>query len=402
QINSGEDIELEFWVWGNTELFQSAIDTYCAMHPNVSINLVNNPWDSYWTKLPLSLNGDSGPALFNIHNSHHENLINYIAPIEIPLEDLQADFIGVDAHIIDGEVYYLDYGIMTGSMFYNKDMWETAGLTDDDIPTTWDELREVAKKLTIKEGDQIIQAGLNFNGDFAQNYLLGVNYQLGENLFLEDGRTPNVASESTKQIMQMLLDIYEIDGVGHKDFGEKCADSFGQEMSAMVLQWGHFSNTLNNDFPDLNYGVFEIPSFDENPYAYNRYNGESTFGINKNASAEQQAVAQDFMKFFLASDETQVDFNLAMNTFPTKVSIANDEEILNNPVSKAISTNIDRYVWPGPMPATMETSLIQAGENILFNDMSIDDALNQAQENIIRDLQNSTFVSVENLYKYAQ
>ncbi|OON93926.1 MAG: sugar ABC transporter substrate-binding protein, partial [Candidatus Epulonipiscium fishelsonii] len=398
-INDGEDIELDFWIWGSPELFQSAIDQYSAIHPNVSINLVNNPWDSYWTKLPLSLNGDKGPALFNIHNSHHENLINYLAPLEIPLKELQADFVGVDAHIIDDEVYYIDYGIMTGSVFYNKNMWEAASLTEADIPTTWDELREVAKKLTIKEGDQIVQAGLNFNGDFAQNYLLGVNYQLGENLFLEDGITPNVTSEATKQVMQMLVDMYEIDGIGHKDFGEKCADSFGQEMSAMVLQWGHFNNTLNTTFPDINYGVFEIPSFDGNPYAYNRYNGESTFGINKNASASQQAVAQDFMKFFLASDEVQVDFNLAMNTFPSKTSIADNEEILNNPAAKAIATNIDRYIWPGPMPATMETSLIQAGENIFFNGMSIDEALEQAQENIVRDLQNSTFVSVENLYK---
>ena len=40
--------------------------------------------------------------------------------------------------------------MMTGSVYYNKDMWEAAGLTEADIPKTWDEMREVAKKLTIK------------------------------------------------------------------------------------------------------------------------------------------------------------------------------------------------------------------------------------------------------------
>ncbi|CCH75046.1 hypothetical protein BN11_500008 [Nostocoides australiense Ben110] len=30
----------------------------------------------------------------------------------------------------------------------NTDMWEKAGLTDADIPTTWDQLTEVSKKLT--------------------------------------------------------------------------------------------------------------------------------------------------------------------------------------------------------------------------------------------------------------
>lgn len=402
EINGGKDITVELWEWGSDELFQEIIDGYTAIHPNVTINLVNNPWEDYWTKLPLALDGENGPAIFNIHNSYHENLINYMAPLEIPLEDLQADFTGVDAHVIDGEVYYIDYGMMTGSVYYNKDMWEAAGLTEADIPKTWDEMREVAKKLTIKEGDTIIQAGLNFNDDFHQNYLLGLNYQLGENLFEEDGVTPKVNSDAMKQVMQMLVDMYEVDGIGSKDFGEKGADSFGQGQSAMVIQWGHYYNTLQTTWSDINFGVFEIPTFDGNPYAYNRYNGESTFGVNKNAPEDQKAVAQDFIKYFLANDDAQVAFNLAMSTFPAKKSLADNEKILENPSLKVLAEHIDHYIWPGPMPATMETSLKKAGQDIFFNGVDIDTALNEAQQNIIKDMKNSDFKSVENLYAYAK
>ena len=402
EINGGKDITVELWEWGSDELFQEIIDGYTAIHPNVTINLVNNPWEDYWTKLPLALDGENGPAIFNIHNSYHENLINYMAPLEIPLEDLQADFTGVDAHVIDGEVYYIDYGMMTGSVYYNKDMWEAAGLTEADIPKTWDEMREVVKKLTIKEGDTIIQAGLNFNDDFHQNYLLGLNYQLGENLFEEDGVTPKVNSDAMKQVMQMLVDMYEVDGIGSKDFGEKGADSFGQGQSAMVIQWGHYYNTLQTTWSDINFGVFEIPTFDGNPYAYNRYNGESTFGVNKNAPEDQQAVAQDFIKYFLANDDAQVAFNLAMSIFPAKKSLADNEKILENPSLKVLAEHIDHYIWPGPMPATMETSLKKAGQDIFFNGVDIDTALNEAQQNIIKDMKNSDFKSVENLYEYAK
>lgn len=401
-INDGKDITVELWEWGSDELFQEVIDGYQAIHPNVTIKLVNNPWEDYWTKLPLALDGANGPAIFNVHNSYHENLINYLAPLEIPLEDLEADFTGVEAHVIDGKVYYIDYGMMTGAVYYNKEMWEAAGLTDADIPKTWDELREVAKKLTIKDGDRLIQAGLNFNDDFHQNYLLGLNYQLGENLFLEDKRTPNVTSDAMKQVMQMLVDMYEVDGVGSKDFGEKGSDSFGQGQSAMVIQWGHYYNTLNTTWTDIDFGVFEIPTFDGNPYAYNRYNGESTFGINKNASAEQQAVAQDFVKYFLANDEAQIAFNLAMSTFPAKKSLADSEEIMANPSLSILSEHIDHYIWPGPMPATVETSLKTAGQDIFFNGVDIDTALEQAQQSIIRDMSSSSFESVEHLYKYAK
>lgn len=400
EINDGKDISIELWEWGSDELFQQVIDGYRAIHPNVSIKLVNNPWEDYWTKLPLALDGDNGPAIFNIHNSYHENLINYLAPLDIPVEDLKADFTGVDAHVIDGKVYYIDYGMMTGSVYYNKDMWEAAGLTEADIPKTWDEMREVAKKLTIRDGDKLIQAGLNFNDDFHQNYLLGLNYQLGEKLFQEDGKTPNVNSDAMKQVMQMLVDMYEVDGVGSKDFGEKGSDSFGQGQSAMVIQWGHFYNTLKTTWSNINFGVFEIPTFDGQPYAYNRYNGESTFGVNKNAPADQQAVAQDFIKYFLANDEAQISFNLAMSTFPAKKSLANNEKILENPSLKVLAEHIDHYIWPGSMPSTMETSLKKAGQDIFFNGVDIDTALNEAQETIIKDMKNSDFVSVESLYAF--
>ena len=263
-------------------------------------------------------------------------------------------------------------------------------------------MREVAKKLTIKEGDTIIQAGLNFNDDFHQNYLLGLNYQLGENLFEEDGVTPKVNSDAMKQVMQMLVDMYEVDGIGSKDFGEKGADSFGQGQSAMVIHWGHYYNTLQTTWSDINFGVFEIPTFDGNPYAYNRYNGESTFGVNKNAPEDQQAVAQDFIKYFLANDDAQVAFNLAMSIFPAKKSLADNEKILENPSLKVLAEHIDHYIWPGPMPATMETSLKKAGQDIFFNGVDIDTALNEAQQNIIKDMKNSDFKSVENLYEYAK
>lgn len=401
EINDGKDITLELWEWGSDELFQQVIDGYTAIHPNVTIKLINNPWDDYWTKLPLALDGANGPAIFNVHNSYHENLINYMAPLDIPIEDLDADFTGVAAHVIDDQVYYIDYGMMTGTVYYNKEMWSAAGLTEEDIPTTWDEMREVAKKLTIREGDRLIQAGLNFNDDFHQNYLLGLNYQQGENLFLEDGKTPNINSDAMKKTMQMLVDMYEVDGVGSKDFGEKSADSFGQGQSAMVVQWGHFYNTLNTTWTDIDFGVFEIPTFDGNPYAYNRYNGESTFGVNKNAPEDQQAVAQDFVKYFLANDEAQIAFNIAMSTFPSKKSLADNEEILSNPALAVLAEHIDHYIWPGPMPATVETSLKTAGQDIFFNGMNIDAALGKAQENIIRDMKSSKFESVEHLYAYA-
>lgn len=401
-VNDGEPISLEFWMWGQENLFQDVIDKYTKIHPNVEIKLVNNPWDDYWTKLPLQLKGKSGPALFNVHNSYHDNLIQYMAPYDIPTEELEADFIGANAHVIDGKIYYVDYGIMTGSIYYNKQMWKDAGLTDADIPKTWDEFAKVAQKLTIKDGNTFKQAGFNFNGDFP-GIALGLNYQLGQNLFNDDMKTATIDNEAMKKSVQMLVDLYDKYEVGSKDFGTKSEESFGQGQSAMICKWGHNYQYLKTNFPDLDFGIFEIPTFTEDvPYAYNRYNGESTFGINKNADEKEQEVAQDFIRYFLADDESQKEFCMDLSTFPAKKSLANDEDIAKHPTMSILSDTIDRYVWPGPMPATLEQTMKKVGEDVLYNGVTIDDALKQAETNINKDLKNTQFQSVEDLYKYAK
>lgn len=401
-INNGEDIEIEFWYWtGASELFKSVVNQYTAIHPNVKITLVENPYDDYWTKLPLALQGSNGPAIFNVHNSYHENLINYLAPYDIPVEDLEEDFVGVSAHVIDGKVYYTDYGMMTATMYYNKAMWSAAGLTEADIPTTWDQFREVAKKLTIRdEKGELIQAGFSFNGG-AQGDVLGMQYQYGQNLFTEDGKV-TFNNDAIKTVVQRMKDIYEVDGSGDYNFGNNSGDNFGQGMIAMYLGWGFMHGLFQALWPETEFGSFEIPTPTEDvPYAYHRYNGESTFGINKNAPADQQAVAQDIVRFFLANDQLQKEFVLANSIFPAKKSLANDSDILSVSSIAVLANHIDRYIWPGPMPSAVENNMKIALENIFYNGEDIEAALQNAEDACNEELASSEFVPVESSYAHA-
>lgn len=401
-INNGEDIEIEFWYWtGASDLFKSVVNQYTAIHPNVKITLVENPYDDYWTKLPLALQGSNGPAIFNVHNSHHENLINYLAPYDIPVEDLEEDFVGVSAHVIDGKVYYTDYGMMTATMYYNKAMWSAAGLTEADIPTTWDQFREVAKKLTIRdEKGELIHAGFSFNGG-AQGDVLGMQYQYGQNLFTEDGKV-TFNNDAIKTVVQRMKDIYEVDGSGDYNFGNNSGDNFGQGMIAMYLGWGFMHGLFQALWPETEFGSFEIPTPTEDvPYAYHRYNGESTFGINKNAPADQQAVAQDIVRFFLANDQLQKEFVLANSIFPAKKSLANDSDILSVSSIAVLANHIDRYIWPGPMPSAVENNMKIALENIFYNGEDVEAALQNAEDACNEELASSEFVPVESSYAHA-
>ena len=397
-VNDGEPIELDWWLWDAPDLFGSIAEEYEKIHPNVTIHIINNPWDGFWTKLPLALQkGEDGPTLFNVHNSYQHLLLNYMEPYDIDIQDLEEDFFTAKSHEIDGKIYYMDFGIMTGAIYYNKDMWAAAGLTEEDIPKTWDEFREVAKKLTIMEDGKMVQAGFNFNGDF-ENLMQGVPYQYGDTIFDETGTVPRLTQEGQIETAQMFLDFYEKDHVGDKDFGTDAAQSFGQGQSAMVYRWGHFYGYMETNYPDINYGTFEIPTATEDPFAYDRYNGESTPGINKNATPEQKEVAQDFIRFYLANQEKQKELCMNYSLFPSNNALRDDKDLLKNPAIQAVSEHIDNYIWPGAMPATLGDNLKIACQDMMYNNTPVEEALQNAEDIVKVDLSNQEFVASENLY----
>jgi multiple sugar transport system substrate-binding protein len=401
-VNGGKAIEIEFWTWGTLDLFKELGAEYAKIHPNVSFKFVENSWDDYWTKLPLALKNGTGPDLFNFHNSKEDTMLQYMAPYAMDLNQLRAAYMGINSHLKDGKLYYTDYGFMTGSIFYNKKLWKEAGLSDKDFPKTWAEFAKVAKKLTKYDASgAITQAGFNFNGNY-QSIIEGLNYQKGQLLFKADKKTVDFDNPVTVENSKFLRDLYLVEKVGSKDFGTDANLSFGQEKTAMVYDWGWFKNFLPDNYPDLSWGVFNTPSpyADKKPFAYDRYNGESTFGINKLAKADKQAVAQDFVKFFMTSDKMLEKFCLMFGTFPARISMSGDEAILADPVMKELTKIIDRTIWPGVIPSPIEDNLKRTAQDILYNGMSVEDAVKKTQAQMVRDLASSTFVSVESQYKY--
>ncbi|KFI66163.1 extracellular solute-binding protein [Bifidobacterium cuniculi] len=402
-VNEGKPITIDYWSWNSagTDPVIDMIDGYTKIHPNVTIKPVNVAWEDYWTKLPLVLKGKNGPAVFNIHNSYDALVRPYAADYDIDAKDLEADYTTASVHITDGKAKYIDSVINTGNIYYNKKLWQEAGLTDADIPTTWDEFREVAKKLAKWDGNKMVQAGFNVNGDAYSAIYEGLNYQKGQVLFDDKGTEPDYDNSVTAENMQFLKDLYDKDRVGSANFGNDYSQSFGNGQSAMVYAWGWLEGTLKEKYPDIEYGVFATPTpSKDTPFAYDRYNGESTPGINANASAEQQAVGQDFVRYLLANDDYVRTAVRELNSFPAKKSLQEDKEILAQPVMAAIAPRVDRLIWPGSMPSTMETSATTAFENVFQNGKSIEQSIKEAQQQMETDMKNSDFVSAENKYAY--
>lgn len=159
---------------------------------------------------------------------------------------------------------------------------------------------------------------------------------------------------------------------------------------------------MAKDYPEIEFGTFQTPvnAAGQTPYAFDRYNGESTFGINKNAPDGAREVAQDFLKFFLTANTELTELCLNYSLFPASVALADNAKIKEHPVTSALG-EIDRYVWPGPMPATVEDNMKIAVSDTLYNGADPKTALTTAKTTIDADIAKTEFVSVEKLYAHA-
>jgi multiple sugar transport system substrate-binding protein len=224
--------ELEFWTPTDVAMYEQWIAAFEAENPDVSITLVSNPWNDYWTKLPLSLQGGEGPDIFYQHIAFLENSIPHAAPYDpelMPYDELAATFDLVEENMIDGEVYYLPLATMTGSIFYNRDILSEVGVAR--VPETWDEFIALAQELTVTDDSGVVtRAGFSFNGMQRElNWALG--YQMGLPIFDAAGRS-TIASEKAQETLAYLVNLYEEEGIGSMLMSGNAWDQFANGRAA--------------------------------------------------------------------------------------------------------------------------------------------------------------------------
>ena len=406
-VNNGEPITIKFWYPEDVKaICEDYMGRYTEIHPNVTFETNVSPWDDYWTKLPIAITSGTGPDMFWMHNAYTDTMVPITEPLPedvFPTDELNADFRQVELHRIDGKLYYIDTGLSSAVLMYNKTMWEEAGLTEEDAPETWDELIEVCKKLTkTDEAGNIVVSGFNYNGENNFfNILLAMNYQKGVFQYSEDGTTSLYSDPVVIENMNYLKSFYDEHHIGDT-MGALNREALGQGRTAMICDWAWVPGYITSTFPDFELGIFPMPSFDGDPAAYDRNNGECSPCVSAEASDEAKAAAFDFVKYLLANDDFIRDFAMLNGIFPSKYSLDDDPTIAASPVHQALKVTIDKTLWPGPVPSQVES--IQGKylqDDFLKNGVSAEDAAKQTDEMMAKDLANLSFTPVERLYEGA-
>jgi multiple sugar transport system substrate-binding protein len=161
----------------------------------------------------------------------------------------------VDAFTVDDTFYCAPKDFSTLGLVINKTLWEQAGLTDADVPTTWDQLDAVAAKLT--QGDVV---GLGFSPEYAR---VGAFFpQAGGAMTNEDGTEATVDSPENLEALTFVQKMMT-EGVAaySSDLGAGWGgEAFGKQLAAMTIEGNWIAGAMTNDYPDVDYTVAELPA----------------------------------------------------------------------------------------------------------------------------------------------
>jgi multiple sugar transport system substrate-binding protein len=210
-----------------------------------------------------------------------------------------------------GKFYCAPKDFSTLQLEINTDLWKAAGLTDADIPTTWDQLDAVAKKLTVGK-----TTGLVMSGQYAR--VGAFMTQAGGNLMNSDSTkatADSAANVTALTFVQKMLK--EGDLKFAKDVGAGWGgEALGKKLAAMTIEGNWITGGMSADFPDIKYTVNPLPA---GPAGKGTLQFTNCWGIA--ADSPNQAAALKLVEK-LTSSSDQLAFSKAFGPMPSIQSAA--------------------------------------------------------------------------------
>lgn len=191
-----------------------------------------------------------------------------------------------------GKFYCAPKDTSTLALIINTDLWAKAGLTDADVPTTWDQLAAVAKKLTqgkvkglvIGDTRDRIGAFMKQSGGWVTN--------ADQTKMTADTPENLAAVDYVQQLLKSGVAAYPKQ-VGAGWGGE----AFGKQVAAMTIEGNWIKGALKTDFSGVKYKAVELPA---GPKGKGTLAFTQCWGIA--AKSKYQEQAQQFVETLLSKD----------------------------------------------------------------------------------------------------
>lgn len=152
-------IKLANWDTTSMPYVPALVSAFEAKNPNVKVEIIDIPSADYITKLNVMLNGGSDVDVFFIKEADKSkefydkgqlaDLSGYVQAANIDL----GMYNGIaDTFTFDGKLYAMPVRTDFYVMYYNKDIFDAAGVAYPDNDMTWTEFEQVAKQITSGSG----------------------------------------------------------------------------------------------------------------------------------------------------------------------------------------------------------------------------------------------------------
>ncbi|MFT4015181.1 MAG: extracellular solute-binding protein [Paracoccus sp. (in: a-proteobacteria)] len=332
------DVRIEYWQYvfdSRVKAMDALIDAFEKENPDIKVKQVTFPYADYQTRVVAAHAAGRGPDVVQLFYGWIDNFVDggILQPLPqdaFPAAAIEADFFPiVGAMKRDGQYYALPTAVRTMALFYNKKLFEQAGVTEP--PKTLDELVEVAQKTAKHDnGGNLIQAGIAL--DIARQdhhwWRTILTAQYGGAPYSEDGKTVTYDSEAGLKALDYYLDLQTEYKVGKEGFMDEGQAAFRAGLAAMVVD-GTFRLASYGTISAFEWGVTELPAAADGT----RSNYASYFanGIGSSAKGEELEASKKFLAY-ISSPAAMELWQKEVGELPARKAVAMTEANLADPV----------------------------------------------------------------------
>lgn len=293
--------------------FAIRVADFEAFNPGIKVQAQEYTWTA--TTFTADLAGGTLPDVFTIPFTDGRGLIagGQIADIsayvaELPYAGQFNPNVAQAGQAADGSQWAIPIGAYGQAIHYNRTLFTQAGLDPDNPPTTWDGVREAAKKISEATGETgyAMMTSSNTGG-----WILTTTVNaFGGRTENADATAPTINSDpAVKEVLEYLQALrWEDNSMGANflyDWGSINQDFSSGRIGMYVSGGGNYGNlvTQNALNPD-DYGLTVLPLQGADPGILG---GGTLAAVNPKASAAEQAAAVKWIDFYYLAkftDET--------------------------------------------------------------------------------------------------
>lgn len=241
----------------------------------------------------------------------------------------------VDNFTVDGTFSCAPKDFSTLALIINTDLWAAAGLTDADIPTTWDQLASVSQKLTA-DG----RVGLAFGAEYQR---VGAFMAQAGGGLVTDGEATADSSANVEALDYVKTHLNDGTFAFASDVGAGWGgEAFGTQKAAMTIEGNWITGAMSADYPDVKYTVAELPA---GPGGKGTLQFTNCWGMATDSGNQEQA--RSLVEYLTGTDQ-QLAFSKAFGPMPSIQSAA-DAWSSANPEQTAFLAGAEYAQFPPNM-----------------------------------------------------